>query len=336
MVSTQTWLMNECREGSKKALIIGFTGQDGVYLTKFLARKNYKIYGTSRDLEKSMSNTLESYDIKDNITKLELDPLSYDSIYKIIEQIKPDEIYNLSAQSSVGKSFKIPIQTINSISLVTLNILEACRVLDNDSRIYNAGSSEVFGDTRNRPADEDTQFNPVSPYALAKSFATKQVSMYRDLYNVYACTGILFNHESPLRANQYVTKKIISSACRIANGSNENLKLGNINIYRDWGYAPDYVDAMWRMLQLEKPQDFVIGTGQSTSLKEFTAEAFRFFDLDWEEHTDIDPGLLRSSDIEVSSCNPAKAKSLLGWVAKTNLQELIRKMIEYEMENYEE
>jgi GDPmannose 4,6-dehydratase len=318
----------------KRALIVGVTGQDGAYLTKFLVDKNYEIYGTSRDLENANFGALRYLDVQNCLTKVQLDPSDYDSVYKIIDSTQPDEIYNLSAQSSVSLSFIKPGETINSITLGTLNILESLRRLKLGSKFYNAGSSEVFGDTKNSPADENTEFRPVSPYALGKAHATQQVSMYRNLYNIFACTGILFNHESALRPDKYVTKKIISAACRIGNGSCERLKLGNINIYRDWGYAPEYVDAMWRMLQIDKPQDFVISTGTSTSLKQFIAEAFEYFDLNWMDHVDFDSSLLRSSDIEVSSSNPAKASSLLGWSAESSLSKVVEHMMRFEIERH--
>jgi GDPmannose 4,6-dehydratase len=326
--------MNVKMAPQKRALIVGVTGQDGAYLTKFLVDKNYEIYGTSRDLENSNSGALRYLDVQNCLTKVQLDPSDYDSVYKIIESTQPDEIYNLSAQSSVSLSFIKPGETINSITLGTLNILESLRRLKLGSKFYNAGSSEVFGDTKNSPADENTEFRPVSPYALGKAYATQQVSMYRNLYNIFACTGILFNHESPLRPDKYVTKKIISAACRIGNGSCERLKLGNINIYRDWGYAPEYVDAMWRMLQIDKPQDFVISTGTSTSLKQFIAEAFEHFDLDWMDYVDFDSSLLRSSDIEVSSSNPAKATSLLGWSAESSLSKVVEHMMRFEIDRH--
>jgi len=318
------------KNSKRRALIIGVSGQDGAYLSKFLDGKNYEVYGTSRNLKLTDFSALQYVGAEVYVNKIQMIPSVFESVRDVIERVQPHEIYNLSAQSSVSISFQKPALTINSITLTTLNILEAIRVLDLSTKFYNAGSGEVFGETMGRPADETTAFKPVSPYGLAKAIAADQVSMYRNVYDMYACTGILFNHESPLRPDHYVTKKIIAAACRIGAGSDEKLKLGNIDIARDWGYAPEYVDAMWRMLQIESPQDFVIATGKSISLKRFIAESFSFFDLNWEDHVVIENTLMRPSDIAVSSANPEKAELLLNWQAQHTASDLVRTMIKCE------
>lgn len=314
-----------------RALIIGVSGQDGAYLTRFLIDNGYHVFGTSRDIEKASFLGLKSLGVDSQINQVEMDPCDFDSVYSIISSIKPHEVYNLAAQSSVGLSFKQPAETIRSIAVATLNILETIRLLQKGSKFYNAGSGEVFGETMGRPADETTEFKPVSPYGVAKATATHQVAMYRDIYGLHACTGILFNHESTLRPETYVTRKIISAACRIGAGSRERLELGNINICRDWGYAPEYVEAMWKMLQIEKPQDFVIATGKTESLKYFVEQAFSYFDLNWEDHVVVESKLMRPAEIEVGSANPKKAGEILGWRAKSNLSDLVKTMIRHEL-----
>ena len=259
-----------------KALIFGIGGQDGAYLSKLLLSKGYSIFGTSRDLKLSHFPNLIKLDIKDNIKLFTLDIRDPKSVLKYIDMIKPDEIYNLSGQTSVSLSFQQPFETMESIAKATMNILEAIRVLNTNIRFYNAGSSECFGDTGNNHATELTPFNPSSPYGIAKATAHYLVKNYREAYNLYASTGFLFNHESPLRPQHFVTQKIISTAARINAGYKERLKLGNLSISRDWGWAPDYVDAIWRILRQPSPDDFVIATGKTTSLQQFVEKVFLF------------------------------------------------------------
>jgi GDPmannose 4,6-dehydratase len=274
---------------------------------------------------------LKHLGIGSQLKLFEMQPAELESVQQIIDSIQPQEVYNLAAQSSVNLSFIKPAETFRSITLTTLNVLEAIRNSHKKARFYNAGSGEVFGKIEGHPADEETRFNPVSPYGLAKATSTRQVEMYRDIYGLYACTGILFNHESELRPTTYVTKKIISAACRIGSGSKEKLELGNINICRDWGYAPEYVDAMWQMLQQQDPQDFVIATGTTKSLKYFINQAFLYFGLNWEDHVVIKSSLMRPAEIEVGSANPTKAKKILGWKAKNNLSDIVNHMIRHEL-----
>lgn len=315
----------------KRALIIGISGQDGAYLARFLLEKDYEVWGTSRDAQLSLFQGLSRLGISERINKLSMSTIDFRSVLQTIMQVKPDEIFNLSGQSSVGLSFEQPVETTESISLSVLNMLEAIRFSNLKIKFYNASSGEVYGDTRGEPADENTAFKPRSPYAVAKAAATWQVAVYRDAYGLFACSGILFNHESPLRPVRYVTKKIISVVCRIAKGSGEKLVLGNIDIQRDWGWAPEYVDAMWRMLNQPEPEDFVIGTGQTHSLREFIACTFSTFNMDWHDHVTHDQSLIRPSEIMIGSANPSKAERRLDWKAQFHMADVIKNMVKDEL-----
>jgi GDPmannose 4,6-dehydratase len=248
------------------------------------------------------------------------------SVLHVLAKVQPDEIYNLAGQSSVGLSFDQPVETLESISVGTLNLLEAIRFINSPIKLYSAGSSECFGNTGGESANENTPFRPRSPYAVAKATAFWEVANYREAYNLFACTGILFNHESPLRPERFVTQKIVRSACRIAAGSTEKLHLGNISISRDWGWAPEYVEAMWCMLQQAKAEDFVIATAETNTLGSFIEEAFLAVGLDWHEHVVSDQTLLRPSEIMISRGNADKAASLLGWKAKFRMRDVVRMM----------
>ena len=289
-------------------------------------------YGVSRDAEDSNFENLRKLNVLDKIKLISATISDSKSVLQVIMKVKPDEIYNLAGQTSVGLSFKEPMETMKSISLGVLNILEAIRFSEFNIKFYNAGSSESFGKNYN-VLDENTSFNPRSPYGVAKSTAFWNVAIYREAYNIYACTGILFNHESPFRKEGFVTKKIISTVCRIANGSNEKLALGNINIFRDWGWAPEYVETMWLMLQQDNPDDFVIATGETISLKDFIDIAFKYFDLNMKDHVIIDNNLLRPIEIEKVIANPTKAKLKLNWKAKTKAKSLVERMIDCELNN---
>jgi GDPmannose 4,6-dehydratase len=310
----------------KKALIIGVSGQDGAYLAEFLLKKGYEVYGTSRDHEVGTFRNLQILGIKEKIRLMSMVTSDFRSVLTALQKADADEIYNLAGQTSVGMSFAYPVETFDSIMIGTMNLLECIRLLGKPVKFYNAGSSEVFGNTP-QPATEETPFHPRSPYATAKAAAHYAVANYREAYGLFACTGILFNHESPLRPTRFVTQKIVTTAIRIANGSKERLKLGNLDIYRDWGWAPDYVDAMWRILQQDVPDDFVIATGQMHSLKKFVAKAFDNVGLNAWEHVDSDPGLLRPSDIARSCGDPSKASNRLSWRAKTNFEQIVEKLI---------
>jgi GDPmannose 4,6-dehydratase len=314
----------------KTALICGVSGQDGAYLSKLLLDKGYRVHGASRDAQMSRFENLHRLGIADRVQCESVNVTDFRSVLQTLDKVQPDEVYNLAGQSSVGLSFEQPVETLESISVGTLNLLEAIRFTKRAIRFYNAGSSECFGDTGADGADETTAFRPRSPYAVAKAAAFWQVANYREAYELYACTGILFNHESPLRPNRFVTRKIVSTAVRIANGSSEMLRLGNMEIERDWGWAPEYVDAMWRIMQQDEADDFVIGTGESHSLEEFVAEAFEVNNLDWHEHVVIDQSLKRPTDISRGRARPDKAKDRLGWAAQHKMPDVVRMMVDAE------
>jgi len=314
----------------KKAFISGISGQDGAYLAKLLLSKGYEVHGSARDAQMSTFYNLQLLGIKDRITFHSMALNDFRSVLQILTKVQPDEIYNLAGQSSVGLSFDQPVETLESISVGTLNLLEAIRFTGRPIKLYSAGSSECFGNTGGHPADEETPFRPRSPYAVAKATAFWEVANYREAYNLFACTGILFNHESPLRPERFVTKKIVKAACRIASGSPEKLYLGNISIARDWGSAEEYVEAMWLMLQQEQPEDFVIATGETNTLEDFIAAVFRSVGLEWHEYVISDPSLLRPSEIMLSRGNPDKARLQLGWRAYRKMHDVISLIIDAE------
>ena len=316
----------------RKALICGVSGQDGAYLARLLLEKGYEVWGTSRDAQASTFRNLSRLGILDQVKTVSMAANDFRSVLQAISHSAPDEIYNLAGQSSVGLSFEQPAETLESIATGTLNLLEVIRFLGLPVRFYNAGSSECFGDTSGLAADEGTHFQPRSPYAVAKSTAHWLVANYRTAYGLFACTGILFNHESPLRPPRFVTRKIIQAAVRISRGSKEKLILGNMDVQRDWGWSPEYVDAMWRMLQIDKPEDFVIATGESNSLEDFVASAFSEVGLDWHQHVVQDPTLFRPSEIRHSRGNAEKARTMLGWVAHMKMRDVVREMIRNEQQ----
>jgi GDPmannose 4,6-dehydratase len=315
---------------SKRALIIGITGQDGTYLAAHLFAQGYEVYGTSRIARKEHLDGLHKIDVQEKIPVLQMATGDFRSVAQVLSKVEPHEIYNLSGQSSVHMSFEQPIDTLDSVVVATGNILEAIRFLKLNCRFYNACSSECFGDTGNEPADETTPFHPRSPYAVAKAAAFWLVSNYREAYGLHACSGILFNHESPLRPDQFVTRKIIATAVRIASGSGERLKLGNIDVRRDWGWAPEYVVAMHRMLQIDNPTDLVVATGESIALSEFVQRAFSALNLDWTEHTDFDSTLQRPAEARVSAGSPELAGRLLNWTAQYKVNDVIASLIAHE------
>ncbi|WP_446364234.1 GDP-mannose 4,6-dehydratase [Coleofasciculus sp. G3-WIS-01] len=312
----------------KKALICGVSGQDGAYLAKLLLNEGYSVCGTSRDAQMSSFKNLVRLGIRDQV-KLESAALTdFRSVLQVLMKNKPDEVYNLAGQSSVGLSFEQPVETLESISIGSLNLLEAIRFTGEPIKFYNAGSSECFGDIGTEAADETTPFRPRSPYAVAKSAAFWQVANYREAYGLFACSGILFNHESPLRPQRFVTQKIVSAVSRIAQGSQEKLYLGNVDIKRDWGWAPEYVEAMYKILQQEEPDDYVIATGESYTLAEFVVAAFDCVGLNWQDYVITDRSLFRPTDLAVSRGNPAKAREKLGWQAQYKMPDIVRMMVE--------
>lgn len=314
----------------KNALIIGVSGQDGAYLAQLLLEKGYVVYGSSRDANVSSFSNLARLGIKDRVRLLSVAPSDFRSVLQALSASNPHEVYNLSGQSSVGLSFEQPVETMESISVGTLTVLEAIRFTGGKIRFYNAGSGECFGDTRGEAATEETPFRPRSPYAVAKAASHWEVVNYREAYALFACNGILFNHESPLRPPRFVTRKVVQAACRIAAGSGERLRLGDVGISRDWGWAPEYVDAMWRMLQQPEPSDFVIATGETFSLEEYVRYAFEAVSLDWRRHVDVDPSLFRPSEIRAPAARPDRAAEVLGWKAKVVMPQVVRLMVEAE------
>jgi len=317
---------------AKTALIFGIGGQDGAYLAELLLQKGYTVHGTSRDAEMSSFAALEALGLRGKVTLHSAVPTDFRSVVQTISKAEPDEVYNLSGQSSVGLSFEEPVETLHSISTGALNMLESIRFLDHDIRFYNAGSSECFGNTGTEPANEETAFRPRSPYAVAKAAAHWAIINYRESYDLFACSGVLFNHESPLRPARFVTRKIVDAAARIAAGEGEPLSLGNISVRRDWGWAPEYVEAMWQMLQLDAAEDFVIATGETYSLEDFVAAAFAHFDLAWEEPVSLNPSLHRPSDIDDSRADPGKAARLLEWRATVSMPDVVRRMADAQAE----
>lgn len=324
--------MSKDQKVKRTALIFGVSGQDGTFLADFLIKKGYKVVGVSRDVFGASFTNLERLGIKNDVCLRSASIHDFRSVLQIISHEKPDEIYNLAGQSSVGLSFGQPVETFESISIANLNLLEAIRFLDlPELRFYNAGSSEIYGNTENGSVDENSLIRPRSPYGVAKAAALWQVANYREAYRMFACTGILFNHESYLRPERFVTQKIIKGACRIKKGEQQKLILGNLEIHRDWGWAPEYIEAMWLMLQQESPEDFIVATGRTYSLKDFVREAFSCLGLNWEDYVEIDGSFMRPTDIKTSIANPEKAAHQLGWKAEYSMPDVVRLMIEAEL-----
>jgi GDPmannose 4,6-dehydratase len=316
----------------KTALIAGVTGQDGAYLAHHLLNLGYRVVGTSRDAQMANLSRLERLGISGDLELVSLAPNDFRSVLKVVAGVQPDEIYNLAGQTSVGLSFEQPVECMESISVATLNLLEVIRYLGGGIRFFTAGSSECFGQTGNTPATEDTPLRPLSPYAVAKAAAYWQVATYREAYSLFACTGILANHESPLRPKRFVTQKIIDGVRAIKAGQKSKIQLGNLDIWRDWGWAPDYVKAMALMLQAEMPGDYLIASGTTTSLKQFAQEAFAAADLDLADHLESVESLKRPADLNYSAMDPRRIADELGWVSRRTLGEIVGKM--YHDESY--
>jgi len=309
----------------EKALVLGVSGQDGAYLSAFLAERGYAVTGTSRDPYARRFERLEALGVAERVALRTLDPSDYRSVLEVFADVRPDEIYHLAGQSSPGLSFELPNETFESVTVGTLNCLEAIRFLKLDCRFYHAASSEIFG-AAETPANESTPFRPGSPYAVAKAAATWHVRLYREAYGLWACSGILFNHESPLRPGRFVTAKIAQGVAAIVRGEAKGLTLGNLDIVRDWGWAPEYVEAMWRMLRQDEPEDFVIATGQPCSLRAFLKAAFEAGALDWERFVRVDPSLFRPNDPARIVGDPARARERLGWRARFASEDVAREM----------
>lgn len=320
----------------KRALICGISGQDGTYLAKLLLDRGYEVWGSSRDAELTPFNNLRRLGIYNSVRLISLNLRDTGSIIGFLRRIRPDEIFSLAGQSSVGLSFEQPVETIESIALGTLSLLDAIRLSDLDIRFYNAGSTECFGDTGNGVANEGTQFHPRSPYAVAKASAYWTVANYREAYGMFACTGILSNHDSPLRPRRFVTSKIIHAVASLALGKDLRISLGNLNIERDWGWAPEYVEAIAMMLEQPRGEDYIIATGQSHTLTQFVETAFQLINKDWTAYVSIEDHLMRPTDILWNKVDPSKAATQLGWKAKSGMKEVISKMLESEMRNLRE
>lgn len=314
--------------GMKKALITGVTGQDGSYLAELLLSKGYEVHGTVR--RSSSFNTDRIDHIFDKLHLHYSDLLDSASIYGIINLVKPDEIYHLAAMSHVKVSFEVPYYTVQSTALGTLNVLEAVHSLGLETRIYNASSSEMFG-AASPPQNEQTPFLPQSPYACGKVAAHYLTRNYRESYGMFACSGILFNHESERRGETFVTRKITKAVARIKAGLQKELRLGNLEAKRDWGYAKEYVEAMWLMLQQDKPKDFVIATGQSCSVADFLEEAFSHVGLNWKDYVIVDPKYYRPSEVNFLLGDSSMAQRELGWKPKTLMKDLCRIMVDSDM-----
>jgi GDPmannose 4,6-dehydratase len=320
----------------KRALITGITGQDGSFLTELLLEKGYEVYGIIRRSSSFNTSRLDHLyqDPHEEGTRLRLvygDLNDSSSLNTLIRQVRPDEIYNLGAQSHVRVSFDVPEYTGEVTGLGTVRLLEAIREAGISPKFYQASSSELYGKVVETPQTEATPFYPRSPYACAKAYAYWITVNYRESYGMFACNGILFNHESERRGETFVSRKITRAATRIKLGLQQKLYLGNLDARRDWGYARDYVEAMWLMMQAEEADDYVIATGQTHSVREFLDETFGLLGLDWEEHVEIDPRYFRPAEVDLLLGDPAKAKTILGWEPKVSFKELIKIMVDSDM-----
>jgi GDPmannose 4,6-dehydratase len=320
----------------KKALITGITGQDGSYLAELLLEKGYEVYGVIRRSSSFNTDRLDHIyqdphepDVRLRLVYGDLNDAS--SLNTILRDIQPDEIYNLGAQSHVRISFDIPEYTGEVTALGAVRLLEAIRDVGLRPKFYQASSSELYGKAREVPQSEKTPFHPRSPYACAKAYAYYITVNYRESYNLFACNGILFNHEGPRRGETFVTRKITRAATRIKLGLQEKLYLGNLEARRDWGYAKDFIEAMWLILQQDEPDDYVIATGETHSVREFVEEAFGLLDLDWREHVEIDKKYLRPAEVDLLQGDITKARQKLGWEPKVTFKELVRLMVDADM-----
>jgi GDPmannose 4,6-dehydratase len=319
----------------KKALITGITGQDGAYLAQLLLEKGYRVFGTYRRLSTPNFWRLQCLGIFDKVDLLSIDLLDSFSLIEALKTSKPDEIYNLAAQSFVGASFEQPIASGEITGIGVTRMLEAIRLINPAARFYQASTSELYGNNTFKKQHESTPFCPSSPYAAAKLYAHHMVKIYRDGYGLYASNGILFNHESPLRGLEFVTRKISNSVAKIKLGLEETLELGNLESRRDWGYAPEYVDAMWRMLQQSRPDDFVIATNETHSITEFLDEAFGLVGLNWKKHVRTDRRFHRPIDVKFLKGDYEKSFRVLKWEPKTSFKKLVKIMVENDIERWE-
>ncbi len=320
----------------KKALITGITGQDGYYLSKFLLENGYQVHGTIRRaslINTSRIDSLISKYSKDDLLKLHYsDLLDSSSLSLLINEIEPDEVYNLAAQSHVSVSFKNPIYTSQVSTMGSLSILEAIKVHDKNIKFYHASSSEMYGGVGKEALNEESVFNPKSPYAISKLFAHEMTKIYRESYDMFCVNGILFNHESPYRGETFVTRKITRAVTRISLNLQEKLTLGNLDSYRDWGFAGDYVEGMWKMMNYKEPDDWVLATGETHTVREFVEKAFGYFQLDWEKYIKISEKYFRPNEVDYLLGDPSKAKEKLKWKPECSFDQLVEKMIKSDLE----
>jgi GDPmannose 4,6-dehydratase len=317
----------------RRALITGITGQDGAYLAQFLLNRGYEVHGMVR---RSSTNPIERIEhLRDQVQLHQADLLDQLSLLRLLDRVQPDELYNLAAQSFVPTSFEQPLLTGEFTALGVTRLLEAIRQVDPGIRFYQASSSEMFGTVKEEPQNEQTAFWPRSPYGVAKVYGHWITVNYRESYDIFACSGILFNHESPLRGKEFVTRKISYGVARIKHGLQDKLRLGNLEAQRDWGFAGDYVRAMWMMLAGEKADDYVIATGVKHSVREFARLAFEHVGLDYRDHVEVDPALLRPADVHTLRGDAAKARANLGWEPKVTFAELVRMMVDADLQRVE-
>jgi len=315
----------------RKALITGITGQDGAYLARLLLQKGYKVFGGVRRNGYNSLARLTYLGIAEDVETVPLELLEHTNLLGVVERIQPDEVYNLAAQSYVGVSFQQPVYTAEVTGIGALRLLEAVHKINPKTKFYQASSSEMFGKVRSAPQNEETPFRPRSPYAIAKTFAHWCAVNYREAYGMFVSCGIMFNHESPLRGLEFVTRKISHSLARIKKGKQEKLHLGNLEARRDWGYAPEYVEAMWTMLQRDEPDDYVIATGEAHSVREFLGEAFGILGLDWQKYVVVDEELRRPADVEMLVGDFSKARREMGWKPSTRFKDLVGIMVEEDL-----
>ena len=316
---------------SKVAFITGITGQDGSYLAELLLGKGYKVYGMMRPSSTFSTGRLDHILDDDNFNLVYGDLTDDGNLSSILEKIAPDEVYNLGAQSHVRISFDMPVYTVDADALGTLRVLEAVRKLNKKPKFYQASSSEMFGGASEHAQNEQTAFYPRSPYGCAKVYSYWQTINYREAYGLFACNGVLFNHESERRGETFVTRKITRAATRIKLGLQDKLYLGNLDAKRDWGFAGDYVEAMWMMLQHDKPDDYVVATGETHSVREFLDEVFGYLELDWNDYVEIDPRFFRPTEVDVLLGDSSKIQKELNWKPKVSFKRLAKRMIDHDM-----
>jgi len=315
----------------RRALITGITGQDGSYLAEFLLAKGYEVYGAFRRLSTPNFWRLQSLGVYEKVKLISMDITDMSSIIEALNYSQPHEVYHLAAQSFVGASFEQPLATADMTGLATTRMLEAVRLVAKDAAFYQASTSELYGNSSNTMKNEESAFEPRSPYAVAKLYAYWITRVYREGYGLFACNGILFNHESERRGETFVSRKITRAATRIKLGLQENLYMGNLEARRDWGYARDYVEAMWMMLNAPEPDDYVIATGETHSVRDFIERAFGYLDLDWQRYVEIDPHYFRPAEVDLLSGDASKARRELGWEPKVAFDQLVKLMVDHDL-----